>query len=272
MRILQQVGLFILFLLLFLAGQSSVAAQNQAQTFTLQPGGRATISFEAFCTDFGLDFPLSIQAPDSVGEETLRGALAYIQTNGLGADQARALEAQYGIWQVQGATGSPAGGNDAAAVVNAASTPPTNPQGTSLIDAIAANQVRVSITNWQPAGQQVPIGERTDYFYGRGTIEVENTSQQALNLYMPVGTQFAPTTAGEQTMAGYATNVQVSNPATPTPAANQSTTNQTTNQANDPAAARLPNTGGSEGQNLLLISAVALLVAGFAVRLARHVL
>jgi LPXTG-motif cell wall-anchored protein len=263
MRIVHQIGLFILYLLLFLVGQSSVAAQNQSQSFTLPIGGRAIIAFEAFCTDFGLEFPLSIEAPDSVGDDSLRGALAYIQSEGLTADQDQALEAQYGIWQVQGATDSPAGGDGAAAVVNAANTLPTDPQGISLIDAIAANQVRVSITDWSPAGQQVPIGDRTDYFYGRGVIEVENISQQALNLYMPVGTQFAPTTAGEQTMAGYATNVQVTNPATPTP---------TTTQASDPGATRLPSTGGSQTQDFFLISAVLLLALGFTLRLARNVL
>ena len=38
-----------------LSGVTPVAAQAPA-TFTLQPGGRAVVQFEAFCTEFGKYF------------------------------------------------------------------------------------------------------------------------------------------------------------------------------------------------------------------------
>jgi LPXTG-motif cell wall-anchored protein len=232
---------------------SSTLAQNNISSFTLQPGGKATINFEAFCTDYGLKFPLAIEAPNDVASDQLRGALEYVRTNGLASDPAKALEAQYAIWQLQNATGSPQGGADTQAVRNAGTTAPANPQGTSLLEAAAANQVRVNVTNWQPVGEQVQIGSTTDYFYGRGTVEVENTSQQELTLYMPVGSLFGPVTAGEQTMAGYATNVQVNNPV----------------QTNDPVAAQLPSTGGSEYQHVLLLAALLLGLSGLAMRWVR---
>lgn len=221
---------------------ASVASAQSGQTFTLQPGGRATVAFEAFCTDFGQKFPTSIQAPDSVAQDNVRGALAYIQSNNLGADETKALDAQYAIWQLRGATGSPAGGDVAKAVVGAAATPPANPQGTSVVDAAKAGQVRVTMNTWQAVGNPVQLGSTTDHFYGRGSLTIENTSQQALTLYMPVGTQFPPATAGDQTMTGYATNVQVSNP-----------------QSSGPQ--QLPTTAGDSGASWLIFAGALGLIA-----------
>jgi hypothetical protein len=50
-----------------------------------------------------------------------------------------------------------------------------------------------------------------DNFYGHGTLTAENMSQQSVTLAVPTGTLFPSVTAGEQTMTGYVTNVQVSN-------------------------------------------------------------
>jgi len=224
------------------------AAQTTSASFTLQPGGKATITFEAFCTNFGQKFPQAIQAPNAVGQDKIRGALAYIQSNNLAADPAKALEGQYAIWQLSGATGSPAGGADAKAVVAAAATAPASPSGTSVVDAVKANQVKVTLASWQPIGNKVPLGSSMDNFYGRGTLTVENTSQQAITLAMPVGTLFPPVTAGEQTMAGYATNVQVSDPQAPQ---------------------QLPNTSGGGTSLALLLGALLLFGAGSVLRLIR---
>jgi len=229
----------------------SAFAQTAPATFTLQPGGKATITFEAFCTNFGQKFPQTIQAPNAVGSDKIQGALAYIQSNNLAADPAKALEAQYAVWQLSGATGSPAGGADAKAVVAAAATAPASASGTSVVDAAKANQVKVTLVSWQPIGDKVQLGSAMDNFYGRGTLTVENTSQQVVTLTMPAGTLFPPVTAGEQTMAGYATNTQVSNP--------QATS----------APQQLPNTSGGTASLALLLSALLLLGAGSALRLIR---
>jgi LPXTG-motif cell wall-anchored protein len=231
-------------------GGRSAFAQATPATFTLQPGGKATIAFDAFCTNFGQTFPQSIQAPNALAPDKIRAALVYIQNNNMAADPAKALDAQYAIWQLSGATGSPAGGADAKAIIAAAATAPATPAGTSVVDAAKANQVKVTLVSWQAIGDKVPLGSATDNFYGQGTLTVENTSQQAVTLAMPAGTLFPPVTAGEQTMAGYATNVQVSNP-------------QTTQ-----APQQLPQTGGGESTPLaLLLGALLLVGAGSALRL-----
>jgi len=243
-------GMLLIIGMFSLAGRSAFA-QTTPATFTLQPGGTATITFEAFCTNFGQKFPQAIQAPNAVASDKIRAALAYIQSNNLAADPAKALEAQYAIWQLSGATGSPAGGTDAKAVVAAAATAPANPSGTSIVDAAKANQVKVTLASWQPIGDKVQLGPAMDNFYGRGTLTVENTSQQAVTLAVPIGTLFPPATAGEQTMAGYATNTQVSNP-----------------QAAQ-APQELPNTSGGSTSLALLLAALLLLGASSVLRLIR---
>ncbi|HNP70539.1 MAG TPA: hypothetical protein PLO33_05925 [Kouleothrix sp.] len=251
-RAIALLGLVLLASLALGAGAALAQTGQPTPTFTLQPNGTATITFEAFCTNFGQKFPQSVQAPNAVAPDRLRGALAYIQGNNISADQNKALEAQYAIWQLSGATGSPAGGADAQAVVAAANTAPANPQGTSLIDAAKAGQVSVTVASWQPIGAKVPIGAASDNFYGRGTLTVVNTTQQALTLYMPVGALLPPATAGEQTMAGYATSSQVNNPQ-PTP--------QPTAQSQPQ---QLPNTGAGDTNAgwLLFAGSLALIAAG----------
>jgi hypothetical protein len=101
-----------LVLLWSMVSGAALAQTNQrTQSFTLQPAGKATLTYEAYCTDFGLKFPTTLQAPNAVADDKLRGGLAYIQQNNLSADQNQALEAQYGIWQLRGATASPSGGD-----------------------------------------------------------------------------------------------------------------------------------------------------------------
>ncbi len=51
----------------------------------------------------------------------------------------------------------------------------------------------------------------SDNFYGRGQFTVTNTSTQELTRFMPVGTLFPSVNPAQQTMAGYATDIQVSN-------------------------------------------------------------
>jgi len=202
---------------LIVAGVRVTQAQGTStSSFTLPAGGTATISFTAFCTNFGQKFPTAVQAPNAVAPDRIRAALAYIQAQNLYSDPQQALEAQYAIWQLAGATGSPTGGATAQQVVQNATTAPANPQGTSLLDAVTSNQVSVTLASWAPIGQPVPIGNATDNFYGEGTVTVRNNTQQPLTLFMPVGALFPPGTAGDQTMAGFATNVQQAQAATAT--------------------------------------------------------
>ncbi|MBC8076557.1 MAG: hypothetical protein H7Y32_10820, partial [Chloroflexales bacterium] len=196
MRVFRLMGALIVAALLVAGVRVTQAQGTSASSFTLPAGGTATISFTAFCTNFGQKFPAAIQAPNALAPNNVRAALAYIQAQNLYSDPAQALEAQYAIWQLVGATGSPTGGATAQQVVQNATTAPANPQGTSLLDAVTANQVAVTLASWAPIGQPVAIGTTTDNFYGQGTVTVKNNTQQPLTLFMPVGTLFPPGTAG----------------------------------------------------------------------------
>lgn len=241
--------------LLVFGGSSAFAQSGGAQSFTLQPNGTATITFEGYCTNFGQKFPTSVQAPNAVAPDKIRGALAYIQSNNISASADKALEAQYAIWQLSGATNSPAGGADAKAVVDASSSAPANPQGTSVLDAAKAGQVTLTVASWQPIGDKVAIGAASDNFYGRGTLTVKNVSNEALTLYLPLGALFPPATAGDQTMAAYSTNTDVSNP-------------QPASQGTGSQPGRLPQTadGAADNSWLFLIGGIALLGTGLVLR------
>ena len=116
-------------------------------------------------------------------------------------------------------------------------------------------QVTVTLDSWQAIGQPVAIGSATDNFYGRGALTVTNSSQQALTLYMPVGTLFPPATAGDQTMAAYSTKADVSNP-------------QPASQGTGSQPGRLPQTaeGAADPSWLFLVGGIALLGAGLVLR------
>jgi len=240
MRLMRGVGgiLTAVGVLMILGGSAFAQAKTPA-SFTLRPGGVATITFEAYCTEFGKFFPQSILAPNGVAADKIRAALAYIHQQGLTADTNKALEANDAIWQLAGATRAPAGGTTTQDVLKNATTPPADPAGTSILDAASANQVKLTLASWQP-GPKVQILSATDSFYGRGTLTVENVSQQELTLFMPVGTLFPGSEARLQVMGGYTTDTKVQNP-------------------------QLPNTGAGASNPGLLIAILALsvMMAGY---------
>ncbi len=140
----------------------------------------------------------------------MAGAVNYAWSKGYTASQPK--EVQFAIWQARGATGAPAPGATGQEITANAGTQPAAPSGaTSLIDAINNNQVRVTAGSWQGIGEKLTINNFEDNFQGRGELRIENTSNQALTLYMPVGTVFPAPSAEFQSMAGYATNVEVEN-------------------------------------------------------------
>lgn len=73
--------------------------------------------------------------------------------------------------------------------------------------------VKLTAGSWGGIGEKITINGTEDFYQGRGQLQVENTSSQQLNLYMPIGTVFPAPTPEFQSMAGYATNVAVNNPA-----------------------------------------------------------
>lgn len=232
-------------LFLFVGMPLSALARPQAQTrsFSLGAGQVATITFEAFCIEFGQFFPEAIVAPQGVAPDKVRAALAYIQQQGIAADPAKALDANFAIWQLAGFTRATGGGATTQEVLQHATTPPADPAGTSILDAAQASQVRLTLVSWQAIGDKVPILSATDHFYGRGSLTVENISQQTLQLFMPIGTIFPPGEGRFQAMAGYATDVKLPN---------------------------LPQTGAADELPLNALALLALAVVGAGWLLARH--
>lgn len=210
-------GLILAALLAVLAGSAPAAAQTD-QTFTLQPAGQATITFIAFCTEFGDKYPDELELPGDIAEPEVRVALQYIADNGLADDTDQALQGQYAIWTLLGQP-APAGDDLARQVVSfAQANTISDPPATSLLDAASSDQVTLSLQSWEPAGPVIQITDAAeDHFYGRGELLVENVSDQALDLYMPVGTLFPPTVQPHQVMAGYLSEVRVENPVVPLP-------------------------------------------------------
>jgi hypothetical protein len=259
MRMLRLVGAITALGLLIGVSQTTARAQAQSQSFTLEPGGTAVVQFEAFCIEFGEEFPeTGLQAPNGVAPDPVRGALAYAQSRNLTANEQQALQVQYAVWRALGETTSPQGDQTAQDVLANGTTAPAAPQGaTSVVDAARQNQVQITIDQFQPVGQPVqitPASQATDNFYGRGQLTIRNTSQQTQTLYMPIGTVFPAQDAQFQDLAGYATDVQVNNPQ-----------QQAAQQAQQQAQQRLPTTsdGAQAPLAALVLLGTALIVTGY---------
>lgn len=200
-----------------LLGAAGRAEAKPVQSFKLLPGGKATITFEAFCVNFGKLFPTAINGPDgSLAPDKARAALEYALDKGLTADVKQALQVEYAIWQLIGSTNSPKGDALAQDVIKAAEAAKVvNPDGTSILDAAKAGDVTITLDSWQPIGEKQQITTTaSDHFYGRGQLTVVNAAQGALTLYMPSGTLFPPA-SNAQNMAGIPTDVKVENPNLP---------------------------------------------------------
>jgi hypothetical protein len=196
---------------LLFGGVARAQDNGDPQAFTLAPGGRATITFESFCIDYGQRFPDEIGLPPTeLAPPPVRGALSYALAQGYTAAEPR--EVQFAIWQAQGASGSPQPGAIGREIAQAARVPTTPEGATSLIDALAAGDATATAGSWQGIGEQLTINNFDDHFQGRGELVIENTSDRELTLYMPVGTLFPAPSDEYQNMAGYATEIDVQNP------------------------------------------------------------
>ncbi len=270
-----------------LHGRAARAQGQNPQPFTLLPGGRAMITFEAYCLDFGRAFPDTVQAPNGMAPDPIRGALAYAVNNNLTDTTEEALSLQHAIWRLSNVQGAPQGDALTQQIIDAAQpAPPAPSDATSVIDAANANQVSITVDSWQPIGEQIQVGNLTTYYRGSGQLTVENTSQQPVTLYMPIGSVLPSPNEAVQNMGGFQTALQVQNPATPTPQPTQTpmptatpqptatpmpTATPQSTETSMPAGGEqpgLPETGSSAaGLNWLLVAAaLGMLAAGWLTR------
>lgn len=207
-----------LVLVLGVAGRAQAAPAGKPsaikgeETFKLEPGGKATITFESFCIDYGKKFPTAVGLPPTaVADSKVVGAINYALSKDYTTSAPK--EVQFAIWQARGAQGSPATGAQGNEVTQNANMTMTAPAGaTSVIDALKQNKIKATAGTWNGIGEKITISNETTNFQGKGELTIENTSQAALTLYMQNGTVFPAPSAEFQSMAGYATNVQVQNP------------------------------------------------------------
>lgn len=260
-----------LLLALSMAGAAKAQTANPSQTFKLAAGGTATVEFESFCIDYGKKFPSQVGLPPTnVADPTVTGALSNALAKGYTSSNPK--EVQFAIWKARGATGAPQPGAVGTEIAQNL-TPPTTPAGaTSIIDALASNQVKATAGSWQGVGEKLTIGSTQDNFQGRGQLTVENVSGAELTLYMPIGTVFPAPSAEFQSMAGYLVSVQTTAPAQASTAPQSSAAAQasTAPQASAAAAAQqaMPNTGiFDNGTQNLIILLMALDVAAIGILL-----
>ncbi len=203
-------------LLVLFAVQVSAAQSEQTatKTFTLAPGAKATVTYQGFCVDFGKKFPTTLSAPSGVVSDQLQSTLYYALTKDYVTSDP--LQVQAAIWNVNENQSIP----ESAAVAEeiqqqfASVTLPAM-QGTSVLDAVQAGDVKLTMGDWHSVGDQVTIGTVTDYYHGQGQLTLENTSQKSLQLYMPIGTLFSSSDTEVQNITSYASNIEVSTPTLP---------------------------------------------------------
>ncbi|HEX6607423.1 MAG TPA: hypothetical protein VF276_10965 [Chloroflexia bacterium] len=205
-RQLAGVSLLTLAALLFVSGFTSAAAVAQplpqatgGQTITIAAGQSATLQVRGFCLDFGKLFPSQSNAPTGLAPDQVRAALNYAVSKGYDTSDPR--QVQEAIWFL--ASGAWHRDDHALGqeIVDAAKNGnmPATPAGTSLIDALQANNLTatVSIT---PGGGLTG----SDAFYGDGTLTIKNNGTQDAQVYLPFGSVFPPANSAEQRLIGYA--------------------------------------------------------------------
>jgi hypothetical protein len=149
--------------------------------------------------------------------------LAYIGDKGYSSDPSTALDANFAIWQLSGATRAAHTSNITTEIKDNAKTAPTAPAGASSVhDAVSAGDVTLTLDEWAAIGEKVAILNATDHFYGRGELTITNTSDKSLTLYFPTGTLFDGSEARFQVMGSYAEDITVNNPKLPSTATGES--------------------------------------------------
>lgn len=207
---------------LFSLGLTSIPAiaepdsQAGGQVLTIPAGQTAVLQVRGFCLDLGKPFPTGFAAPSALASDQIRAALNYAVSKDYVSSDIR--QVQEAIWFLSnGKWNRPdhVRGQEIVDAAQAAANRPTEPGGTSLLDAIKANNVTVTTSISPPAGTPA-----ADAAYGDGTVTIKNNGTQDVNVYLPLGTVFPPAQANEQRLAVYALAVAQAAPTATTAATN----------------------------------------------------
>ena len=203
------VALITLSALLFSVALNSIATvaeplgQTNGQTLRIPAGQTAKLRVRGLCVDFGKPFPGTSAAPNALAQDQMRASLNYAISKGYFDTDAGLRQAEEAMWFLSDGTWHRPDHVLGQEIVDAGKdgvNKPVDPAGaTSLLDALTAGTVKVSVDLKTPAGV-VP----KESFYGDGDLSVTNTSAAEINVYMPVGTIFPPNTPGDQRLVAYA--------------------------------------------------------------------
>jgi hypothetical protein len=205
-RQLAGVSLLTLAALLFVSGLTSATAVAQplpqatsGQPITIAAGQSATLQVRGFCLDFGKLFPSQSNAPTGLAPDQARAALNYAVSKGYDTSDPR--QVQEAIWFLVSGEWHRDDHALGQEIVDAAKNGnmPATPGGTSLIDALQANNLIATIT-FTPGGGLTG----SDAFYGDGTLTITNNGTQDAQVYLPFGSIFPPANSAEQRLIGYA--------------------------------------------------------------------
>ena len=254
------------------AGAAAQTGPSTSEVLTIPAGQSAQVQVRGFCLDFGKTFPTGAITAKELAKPELRAALNYaIQKGYVNSNPAQVEQA---MWYLSDSTWHSASHVLGQEIVDNSKTgqAPGDPTGgTTLFDALAKGGLSADVT-FTP--------KTADAFYGDGTMTIHNMGTSDLQVYLPLGTVFPPTTAGQQRLIVYALQVTQQAPtatAAPTQTAAPTATVAPTATAVAVATAMpvatpdttagLPSTGNPGPTNnwwLLLAGGLLSLIAGLA--------
>jgi hypothetical protein len=220
---------------------SSAAEQAASTTLTIAPGGTASFTARGFCLDFGKPFPDQAVSPKGLADDKIRAALDYSIQKGYTTGSPDQVE--LAIWNLRDGVWRNDSHVTAQEIVDAATTatpPASTGDGMSIVDAVSQNKVSINATF---------VAQTAGHFYGDATVELTNTTNAEVKVFLPVGTTFAvPGSAGTfQDLAVYILNVvnqaptaEPTNTAQPTNTVQPTSTTRPTQQATAVPATSVP--------------------------------
>jgi len=234
------VSLLTLAALLFVFGLTSATAMAQplpqatgGQVLTIAAGQSASVQVRGFCLDFGKPFPSQSSAPTGLAPDQARAALNYAVSKGY--DTSDPAQVQEAIWFLVSGEWHRTDHAMAQEIVDAAKNGnmPATPSGTSLIDALQANNLTATIS-FTPGGGLTG----SDAFYGDGSLMIKNNGTQDVQVYLPFGSVFPPANSADQRLIGYA--MAAAQPAATNTAGATATTEATVEPTSTTAATAAP--------------------------------
>jgi hypothetical protein len=170
---------------------AKAASDVSETTFTIPAGETITLDVSAFCLEFGEPFPARVSLTADKASINVRRVMKAAALTG--AIQDEVLQTQLAIWRaVEGDWSVDEDEAEfalASALFTASSkqnTAPLDAQGLPLNAALRSGAVEVEVVEWEALNaEQLEDGDEP--YYGLATLSLKNTSDEDLDLYVPLG-------------------------------------------------------------------------------------